>query len=357
MHTCTNAPGASALNQTIQSNAAEQVEIFLHNCGQNATSASLGRRQLQRSTGGTTPTTQNEEDLNSRSSDFTPNPVISWVTAPTLSGNALVNVVVGERTNATGRWRKPRPNAGILIINGEQLDVRGNLNTANTTMFAFTKAHETRRLFRRRSRHRYLFSLNNHHCSPNSTAAGSGSYNHMYQWGWHAAWAPFKRTFRLGSWITLFGLEGTLFFKSLSGSIAPSGILLTKSVFKKALAGSITPSGALIRKTLKQLAGTISSSGTLVNKTFKILSGQLNSSGSLRKKTFIRMSGVLTPSGILTTSFKAFKALFGSITPSGTLSTLFIPPGGVIARLPNVAMKIIRRIGIKVNDDTGHEDN
>ena len=122
---------------------------------------------------------------------------------------------------------------------------------------------------------------------------------------------------------SMFSGWGTVgvFGKVLSGTLNIAGSLGRK--IYKTLAGTLTPTGALsaTKRFFQTLYGTINFSGTLAGLRLVVLAGTLNLSGTLGRLTRKNISGTLNLSGALTGGITWFKSLAGTLNLSGALST------------------------------------
>jgi hypothetical protein len=140
-----------------------------------------------------------------------------------------------------------------------------------------------------------------------------------FAWGLRIDGARDVHVFECGAWFLQTVAAGTTQYKTVTGSITPSGALIRKG--KKSLGGAITPSGEIAsKKGKKLLSGTITPSGTVTKKATKLLSGELSFTGVLAAVKTLKttLTGVLSFTGTLTRKVK--KSLSGSITPSGTVT-------------------------------------
>lgn len=136
----------------------------------------------------------------------------------------------------------------------------------------------------------------------------------------------------------------TTYYKSLAGSLTPTGLIIRKTT--KKFTGSVSPSGALSRQvvlrvllqgtvsasgtlrklTKKATAGAISATGTVSKKTSRLLQGAITSTGSVLKKVTRIVTGSITASGVLTTRVVVRKATEGVMTLAGALSSFKFTP-------------------------------
>lgn len=107
---------------TLSSPSAGQVRVLESYIGGEATTSTVLRFAVQRSTGGTTPTNQTPEKMNTRSPAAASTFATTWSTQPTLSGNALLFHAFNA-FGGTDRW-VPSPGAEIYLVNAEILSGR-----------------------------------------------------------------------------------------------------------------------------------------------------------------------------------------------------------------------------------------
>lgn len=112
---------------TLKSPASGQVRVLESYLGGESTVSTVLRFAIQFSTGGTTPTTQTPEKMNSRSPAAASTFNTAWSAQPTLSGQPLMFHAFNT-FGGTDRW-VAAPGGEIFLVNGEQLSGRSASGT------------------------------------------------------------------------------------------------------------------------------------------------------------------------------------------------------------------------------------
>lgn len=112
---------------TLTSGSTGQDRVLESYLGGENTASTVVRFAIQISTGGTTPTNQTPEKMNSRSPAAASTFRTAWTGQPTLSGNPLLFHAFNT-FGGTDRW-VAAPGAEIYLVNGEQLSGRSASGT------------------------------------------------------------------------------------------------------------------------------------------------------------------------------------------------------------------------------------
>jgi len=127
------------------------------------------------------------------------------------------------------------------------------------------------------------------------------------------------------------GAGGTTFFQTNTGSIAPTGALITQATFSQSLSGQSIPNGVLIRLIGKSLLGSVTPTGSVQKRIDKILDGSI------------------APIGTVATTIVVLVQLAGQVIATGILDALFIAGSGIV-RAVQYMRGVIRGI-IRSKDD------
>lgn len=112
---------------TLSSPSAGQDRVLESYIGGESTVSTVLRFKIQRSTGGTTPSNQTPEKMNTRSPAANSTFATSWSSQPSLSGSVLLWHTFNT-FGGTDRW-VPAPGEEIYLVNAEILSARSDSGT------------------------------------------------------------------------------------------------------------------------------------------------------------------------------------------------------------------------------------
>jgi Concanavalin A-like lectin/glucanases superfamily len=205
--------------------------------------------------------------------------------------------------------------------------VEGKLTTTTAFSTAFTTTSDTFSVLSRGDTGNRLSNVDTHMAACWNRCLSANEAEMLCR----NPWQLFKPRQRV-SWLNT--LSGTLFTKSLAGSITKTGSLATAYTASRSVSGSITPSGIIAKATSKFFSGSMTMSGVVTKATSKMLAGSLTLSAIVNKATSRLLAGTMTLSGALGKAYSTTKAASGVITLAASIASQLYHAavGGLVSR-------------------------